>query len=106
MPKKFADEFGLKTTDDLSTIAANKEFFIDRIIDNLNISPTMSAMPQNWDIALKNISGKHIYVLKRSNLPNTSGLSLKDNVHTITDSSGNIIRMSSSYKELYSMSSD
>ena len=106
LPKKFADEFGLKVTDDLSTIAANQDFFVDRIINNLTISPTISATPQNWDIAFKNINGKHIYVLNRSNLPNTTGLSLKDNIHTITDASGNIIRMSSSYKELYSMSSD
>ena len=106
MPKKFADEFGLRKTDDLSTIANDQDFFTTRILENLNISPTMSAIPQNWNVAFKNINGKHVYVLSRNNLPNTTGLSLKDNVHTITDSSGNIIRLGPSYKEMYSMSSD
>lgn len=106
MPKKFAEEFGLKKNDDLSTISRDPDFFTNRIIENLTLNSAMISRPENWDIAFKNISGKHVYVLQRDNLTKTSGLSLKDNVHTITDSSGTVIRVDSSYAEMYSMASD
>ena len=106
LPKKFAREFGLEVNDDLATIAENQDFFVERIIKNLTLNPIMNSNQQNWDIAFKNISGQHIYVISRNNLPNTTGLHLKENVYTYTDSSGNIIRTNSSYNEMYSLSSD
>ena len=104
LPKKFAEEFGLEVNDDLKTISEDTNFFTNRIIQKLQLN--QGIIPQNYDVSLKRINGKHIYVLDKNNLPNTIGLERKENVHTITDSSGNIIRVDSNSKEIYSMSSN
>lgn len=60
MPKTFIDQFGLNKYDQVDTIINDTQFFYKRLKENYGTKLTSN----NYDIELKRVDGKHIY-LKR-----------------------------------------
>lgn len=67
MPKIFATRFGLDTYDSVDAIKSDKNFFFKKISKNFK-----SLIPDSdnkfYDLELKKINGKHVYLVKRDNL--------------------------------------
>jgi bifunctional DNA-binding transcriptional regulator/antitoxin component of YhaV-PrlF toxin-antitoxin module len=70
LPKKFAQEFNLDEFDDLNTIVNDQEFFVKRLFAQTNTLIDSN----NYDVALKNASQQHIYLLDEKHLVNSNGL--------------------------------
>lgn len=62
MPLTVASTFGLTVEDSLDQITENKEFFVDRLKSNLG---SIDLSRDAYTMVLKNISGKHIYIIDR-----------------------------------------
>ncbi len=61
LPKIFIEEFGLETNDQLDEIEHDPMFFSKRLVQKF----TKEIDPFHYDIALKNISGKHWYLAEK-----------------------------------------
>lgn len=76
MPKIFASKFGLETSDDLNVIKNNKNFFVERLLDRIKPRGISNSV---YSIGLMNISGRHMYVLDRSQpVPNLENFKQKE----------------------------
>lgn len=71
MPMIYRTQFGLESTDDVYTISRDPNFFFRRALNNFK-----SKVSDNlFDIELKRLNGKHIYLRSKSNFKNVPGLS-------------------------------
>lgn len=62
MPKTVATLFGLTAEDSLDKITENENFFVEKLQKNLK---TTALDSNSYTVALKNISGKHVYIMDR-----------------------------------------
>jgi hypothetical protein len=65
MPKIFLEEFGLDNYANLDEITKNPNYFFDRMRTNFN---TKVYDETHYDVELKRVSGKHIYLKDRAGL--------------------------------------
>lgn len=68
MPKIYASRFGLKRGDNLSTIKNDDTFFLKRMLSNWESKVDDS----DFDIELKRLDGKHVYLLDKRFYKNTN----------------------------------
>ena len=63
MPKIFKTKFGLKEFDSLDNIVNNKNFFIERYLENRATKEDIAE--ENYTLELKVASGDHYYLLEK-----------------------------------------
>lgn len=105
MPKIFKTKFGLKEFDSLDDIVNNKNFFIERYLENRATKEDIAE--ENYTLELKVASGDHYYLLEKG--ASTKGLTKKEGVQVITeegktyrvDINGNILYEISPNTEIY-----
>jgi hypothetical protein len=67
MPKTAKTDFGLETGDNLSEIAADKNFFTNKILNKYK-SRISSIHSNVYDVELKRLNGDHMYILSSDRL--------------------------------------
>ena len=102
MPKIFLEEFGLDNYANLDEIIKNPDYFFDRIRTNFN---TKVYDETHYDIELKRVSGKHIYLKDRAGLqPNWDVDLEKVTINTKVDDLGRVWRIDlKTNKKMYEM---
>lgn len=78
MPKKFKSTFGLSKFTDLQTIKNDPNYFVNRLLNQLNDQTPY------YSLALKSINGKHTYILTRDdfNKIKNDGKLIRKNIFT------------------------
>lgn len=100
MNKTFAKEFGLEEDSQLSDILDDPFYFTKKLIRKFNANITNQ---NNFDIELKRIDGKHIYILDKSRVNKLQNVELS-NIEKIYDED-TIYRTDYKGNKLYKLSS-
>lgn len=95
MPKTFKDEFGFDTYTDLNEVKSDPDWFIKQYIKNQQTIPDTQ-----FDIALKNSNGKHLYIIDSKHLKGPGLRKLESEILSINEN-GRIIRIDETGKMLY-----
>ena len=70
MTKIYETTFGLKSGDDVAAISKNKAFFLKRALDKWESNVDRDL----WDVELKTVNGKHVYLIDSSTSISKKGL--------------------------------
>lgn len=105
MPMIYRTQFGLEAQDDVYNISRDPNFFFRRALNNFK-----SKVSDNlFDIELKRLNGKHIYLRSKSNFKDTPGLSEVyfekrrdgDTVYRVADDGTPIHKLASENDKIY-----
>lgn len=104
MPKIFATQFGLDTYDSVDQIKRNPDFFYGKIRKNF-----LSLIPDRhndfYDLELKKINGKHIYLVSRDHLPLNNPRLTKKSIKTYSNPKDHkVYRIGNDNKPMYPLS--
>lgn len=104
MPKTVASLYGLTVEDSLDKIENDPEFFTKRLQQNLSLS---NPDRNSYTVALKNINGKHVYILDRETYNKRKHQFTKSTLPEIENDpiSGDITRIDENGNEIYKLSS-
>lgn len=100
MPKTFATAFGLTEFDSLEEIEKDPDFFLKQYIKN----QASKVAPNQYSIEFKRSTGNHLYVLNKSQLPNSGLHKLEGVLVDVTD--GVTTRLDSMQQPMYKLSPD
>lgn len=124
MPKIFLEEFGLEQDSSLDEIVNNPNYFYDRMVSNFSSKIYDESL---YDIELKKISGKHIYIKDGRDANNWNAdleevvifkkrdesgklwrkdLLTKENIHELYDNSDKVYRIKGTDIEIITTNSD
>ena len=95
MPKTFKDEFGFDTYTDLNEVESDPDWFIKQYIKNQETIPDTQ-----FDVALKNSNGKHLYIIDSKHLKGPGLTKLEAEILTVNEN-GRIIRVDETGKMIY-----
>lgn len=95
MPKTFKDEFGFDTYTDLNEVESDPDWFIKQYIKNQETIPDTQ-----FDVALKNSNGKHLYIIDSKHLKGPGLTKLESEILTVNEN-GRIIRVDETGKMIY-----
>lgn len=104
LPKVFATKFGLKQFDSLQEIASDKDWFVEQYRRNSQVTVDEN----NYSIALKTSTGKHTYIMHKSQLPFKTNALYKINDENIGKQyiDGKILRIDNKRNILYEITED
>ena len=105
MPKTFLNEFGLGTYANLDEIRNNPDYFYDRMVRNFG---TKVFDETHYDLELKKVNGKHIYLKDRAGLqPRWDEDLEKLTIYKKTEDDGTVWRIDlSTNKKMYQLYSE
>ena len=105
MPKTFLNEFGLGTYANLDEIRNNPDYFYDRMVRNFG---TKVFDETHYDLELKKVNGKHIYLKDRAGLqPGWDEDLEKLTIYKKTEDDGTVWRIDlSTNKKMYQLYSE
>ena len=105
MPKIFATRFGLDTYDSVDEIKRDRQFFFKKISKNFkSLIPDENS--EVYDLELKRINGKHIYLVKKDNLVLDNPRFTKKTIKTYSNpkDNGKVYRIGDDNKPIYQLS--
>lgn len=102
LPNKFLKEFGIEKGTVLSDIT--EKYFYENLVKNRKVT----ADPKNYDVAIKQANGKHLYIMLDNNLSNANLEGLYEDTANsyATGADGNIYVENSLGQQLYRVSSN
>ena len=105
MPMIYRTQFGLESQDDVYNISRDPNFFFRRALNNFK----SKVSDKLFDIELKKLNGKHIYLRSKSNFKDTPGLSEVyfekrrdgDTIYRVADDGTPIHKLASENDKIY-----